>query len=55
MWQLSAWIHNCDLNVSDLVVETWQTASRSLLSFSLTRTNTQTDKYLYLIPTLVFL
>lgn len=29
MRQLSAWIHGSDLNVSDLVIETWQTASLS--------------------------
>lgn len=29
---LSAWIHASDLNVSDLVIETWQRVSHSLRS-----------------------
>lgn len=29
MRQLSTWIHGSDLNVSDLVIETWQTVSPS--------------------------
>lgn len=29
---LSAWVHASDLNVSDLVIETWQRVSHSLRS-----------------------
>lgn len=32
MRQLSTWIHGSDLNVSDLVIETWQTVSPSPFS-----------------------
>lgn len=35
MRQLSTWIHGSDLNVSDLVIETWQTVSPSPFSPSL--------------------
>lgn len=44
MRQLSAWMHASDLNVSDLVIETWQTASCSLYflcAFSITWMSTQ--------------
>lgn len=49
---LSAWIHASDLNVSDLVIETWHTVSRSLCLSCLHR---ETDEQLFLICSPKFL
>lgn len=47
--QLSSWIHASDLNVSDLVMGTWQSGVSLPLSFQLARTNTQTRGRSHLI------